>query len=668
MTPSWYLRRLRSMRPREMAWRVRNMMKQRLWRRRAGADWPEPRAEPRWAGGQVPAGAGLGMEGAEAVLAAAEALLANGRWPVFAFEADLGGGDPDWFLDPATRMRAPSAAYCFGIPYRDQERVGNIKHVWEVSRLQHLTVLAAAYHLSGEARFAERAVAHLRSWQRANPPLRGVHWISGIELGLRLLTWTWARRLLDRWPRAPACFEGDPQFRRQLHAHQAWITTFYSRGTSANNHLVAEVAGLLAASRAFPMFAESDGWSRLAAGKLEQESVRQTFSDGLNRELAGDYHGFATELFLVAGIEADASGTPLSEAYWEEVGRMLTALAATVDAAGKGARQGDGDGGRALLFGRPGDGTGTVLEAGGRLAGREPWWPAPSGDLGAALLSSMGADHRTGAPGPEVRPGLFPDAGISILRDLTPGPREIWCRFDHGPHGFLATAAHAHADALSFELRVGGCEILVDPGTYCYHGERTWRNYFRSTLAHNTLQVAGRDQAEPAGPFLWRTRPEAELFSASGLTDGTTACVEATHDGYRRTKPWMAHRRRLVLDRAARSLEVTDWLDGQGSAEVRLAFHLHPLVECRLEGGCAVLAWAAGRATMELPPVLAWSVHRGETDPVLGWYSERFGRREPATALIGRGRIAAGDRLRSRIVFLEASGVAQGAALQSEAV
>ena len=671
MTLGWYLRRFRSMGAPEVAWRVRTMLVQSRWRVRAGARWPVPRAEPRWAGGQLPLGTGIEAEGAEAVLAAAQALLEQGRWPVFTAEANLSGLEPDWFHDPATGKRAPASEYCFTVPHRDQRRVGNVKYVWEVSRLQHLTVLAAAYHLSGDVRFAERALAHLQSWWRANLPLRGIHWVSGIELGLRLLTWTWVRRLLARWPGVAACFEADPLFQRQLHAHQAWIATFYSRGTSANNHLVAEMAGLLAASRAFPIFAESDGWSRLAAAHLEREAERQTFPDGLNRELAGDYHCFVTELFLISGIEADIAGPPMSAAYWEAVKRMLTALAATVDVAGNGSRQGDGDDGRALLFTTPGKGTGTVLEAGGRLMGRPDWWPAATGDVGAALLASMGAEHRIDLPGPEARPSLFPDAGVSILRDLTPrpadvgpadvGPAEMWCRFDHGPHGFLRTAAHAHADALSFELRFGGREILVDPGTYCYHGERAWRTYFRSTIGHNTLQLAGRDQAEQAGPFLWRTRPEAELFSAFGLTSGPVACVEATHDGYRRTKPWMAHRRKLALNRAARSLEVIDSLDGDGSVDVRLAFHLHPSVDCRLEGARARLAWAAaegpGEATIDLAPGLAWSAHRGETDPIMGWYSRQFGEREPTTALVGRGRIGAGEILRSRIVFVEAAGL-----------
>ena len=64
----------------------------------------------------------------------------------------------------------------------------------------------------------------------------------------------------------------------------------------------------------------------------------------------------------------------------------------------------------------------------------------------------------------------------------------------------LSIAAHAHADALSIELRCGGVEVLVDPGTYTYQGEPEWRTYFRSTIGHNCLELGGEDQSVAGGP------------------------------------------------------------------------------------------------------------------------------------------------------------------------
>ena len=115
---------------------------------------------------------------------------------------------------------------------------------------------------------------------------------------------------------------------------------------------------------------------------------------------------------------------------------------------------------------------------------------------------------------PARRPSLFADAGMALLRDPDGRPDELWCRADHGPHGYLSIAAHAHADALAIEVRVGGVDVLADPGTYCYGAEPAWRAYFRSTLAHNTLEVGGVDQSVAAGPHLWTRQARAELEQA----------------------------------------------------------------------------------------------------------------------------------------------------------
>ncbi|MBV8398055.1 MAG: alginate lyase family protein [Acetobacteraceae bacterium] len=635
----------------EIAWRARNAAIQRAWAKRAGEAWPVPDVKPEWAGKclRVPR---RELAGIQEIVTAAEAVVA-GCCTVFGTPAFLDAKNPDWFRDPATGRYAPSEAYSFRIAYRDQGRVGNVKYVWELSRLHSVTLLAAAYYCTGRPEFADCAIAHLQSWWRLNPPLRGIHWVSGIELGLRLIAWVWARRLLEGHRGLEANFEGSRLFHQQLHAHQSWIATFFSRGSSANNHLVAEMAGLLAAARAFPLFAESGGWANLAAHILEQEVERQTFPDGLNRELASDYHVFALELFLIAGIEADASGVPMSERYWLKLRDMADALAGTLDVRLETARQGDSDNGRALVV-EPASPSSAIatLRICGAVLGPASWWPKLStNSLSARLLASLPESRDLTKGRASRRPNHFPQAGTWILRDPEPGHDEIWCRFDAGPHGFLSTAAHAHADSLSFELRVGGRPLLVDCGTYCYHGEGPWRDYFRSTIAHNTLELNGRDQADAGGPFLWLTQPRTTLAKSSGLDDGEFATVQASHDGYRRQGA--IHHRKVVLDRRARTLELSDWIEGDAPLAGRLAFNLHPDVSCELGETEARLGYRTGlpplTAVLELPSELNWRAHRGQTNPILGWYSPVFGQKTPSILLIGSGKIAPGTLLRTRI-------------------
>ena len=107
----------------------------------------------------------------------------------------------------------------------------------------------------------------------------------------------------------------------KLPGTRSFLAAFPSRGSSANNHVIAEAAGRLVAACAFPWYARTDRWRRNAAALLERELAANTFDDGLNRELATDYHRFVLELGLVAAAEADAVGQPLSEATWERAGR-----------------------------------------------------------------------------------------------------------------------------------------------------------------------------------------------------------------------------------------------------------------------------------------------------------------------------------------------------------
>ena len=632
MRPTWYLRRLSRMGPREMA--TRAVVAARIHRWRRGLDeardagamtavWlPSRRFRP-----VLPDQAlSVPQAAKDRLVASADELMA-GHAEYFGVTRD-DMVEPDWSWDPKTGRRAPVDRYSFDIAYRDESAVGDIKQLWEPSRHQHLTVLATAYALTGDERYADRVAEHLRSWWAANPPLRGVHWVSGIELGIRLISWVWVRRLLDRWPGVKDLFEDNPDALHQIWHHQRWLASLGSHGSSANNHVIAEAAGQLVTACAFDWFPETPTWRDNALRLLDEQLHRNTFASGLNRELATEYHGLVLELGLAGAVEADAAGVAVPDTVWLVLMRMCDALAAIVDVRGNPPRQGDADDGHGLIV----DGAGThrwasLLHTGDVLFGRQRWWPLVStSDVRTSLLGSLSDGARTDAVRPAERPVHLADAGMTILR-TTDTLGEIWCRCDGGPHGFLSIAAHAHADALSVEVRHDGVDILADPGTYCYHGQPEWRSYFRSTLAHNTLELDGRDQSQSGGPFMWTRHARTNVLLAG------SARWTAEHDGYSRA----SHRRTVHLDRERRQVTLHDEVRTPAERSCRLAFHLGPEVTAVLDGHDAVLSWRERTASLSLPPALTWTAHRGEEDPPLGWYSTEFGRREPATALIGTG-------------------------------
>ncbi|MBZ6247259.1 alginate lyase family protein [Streptomyces olivaceus] len=648
MSAGWYLRRLSRMGPREVGGRAADAVRRRRWR---SARPLCPAVTGARFTAVLPAGAvaAVAPDAAKRLVAEADRLLAGHVEYFGVLRDDL--ADPDWWYDPKTGRRAPWG-YAFDVPYRDEEAVGDIKQIWELSRHQYLTVLAAAYAVTGDERYAERVDGHLRSWWASNAPLRGVHWTSGIELGIRLLSWVWIRRLLDGWPGAAALFEGNPVALDQIWHHQRWLAAFPSRGSSANNHAVAEAAGQFAAACAFGWFPASARWRADALRSLERHLRSNTFGSGLNRELATEYHGLVLELGLAALAEADAARVPVPATVRLVLLRMTDALAAVVDGRLRPPRQGDADDGHGLVV----DGAGTdrwasLLATGGAVFGPLDWWPAVTGtDVRTPLLTALVRPYGKEGAAPAVsrparRPAHFADAGLTVLR----GPAGIWCRCDGGPHGFLSIAAHAHADALSVEVRHDGVDVLADPGTFCYHGQPVWRRYFRSTLGHNTLELDGTDQSVSGGPFLWTRHARSRVLAVETPQEGVSRwCAE--HDGYGRT----VHRRRVELADVSRELRVVDEVRGEGRA-VRLAFHLGPAVAADLAGSRAVLTWSRDgeerSALLDLPSRLSWRAHRGESDPPLGWYSPGFGRREPATTLVGTGFTDGTERFTTVLAF-----------------
>ena len=658
----WYLQRAGQMSPAEMAWRARDKAVQAAWTRRQvrpeqiATVPPPPPGERRFASTLPPdAAARVPGEAGAAILQAADRLM-RGEWDVLGVaRTDLVA--PDWFHDPVTGRRAPSGRYAFRINYRLEEQTGDVKQVWEISRLQHLMLLATAWFLSHEDAYATRVDEQLRSWWRANPFLSGVHWTSGIEVGMRLISLTWIRRLLDDWPGAAGLFEDNGLAVRQVRWHQQYLAAFRSRGSSANNHVIAEAAGQLVASCAFPWFDESPRWRRRSARLLEDELARNTFPSGIGREQASDYHCLVTELGLLAAIEAERSDRPLGAATWQRLCAMTDSAAALADERLRPPRQGDDDEGRALLLDAPERGRWPLLlSLGEAVFGRLGWWPATPASASASIIGAMTGARREVPGRPAQRPFRFADAGTTVLRTTGRRAPEIWCRCDGGPHGFLSIAAHAHADALSVEVRYGGVDILADPGTYCYHGEPEWRAYFRSTIAHNTIELGGRNQSRDGGPFLWLSHANAREIDVEDA--GDIAEWTAEHDGYRSLSPPARHRRTIQLDRASRSIAIIDQIDG-GGHDLRLAFHLGPDVRAELDGAEAVLRWPGaatpGEARLELPQALTWRLHRGETDPILGWYSGGLGRRVPAVTLLGHGRTSPGQPLATRLEFLDAN-------------
>ncbi|MEP7070649.1 MAG: alginate lyase family protein [Usitatibacter sp.] len=590
---------------------------------------------------------------------AAANRIVDGRFDVFALENVELGNPPRWNRDPKTGIEAPLD---FGkqLDYRDPARVGDCKYLWEPNRHLHLVTLAQAYALTGDERYARTLRVHLESWFDACPFRMGANWSSSLELGLRLINWALAWQLVGGVKSPLFAGAGGEAFRdrwlESVYQHAQFISGHLSLHSSANNHLIGEVAGLYTAALAWPHWDAAAQWRKTAGDILEREALLQNAPDGVNREQAVSYQQFELDLLLLPLVAARANGLDFSAAYVARVEAMLVYLASIIDYGGNVPMFGDADDGYAVrLDPRAGFSRYHALLATGALLFGRGDFKAKAETLDDKTLWLFGGDawrafdaiDTANARLPVRRE--FPDGGYYVLGcDFETGD-EIRLIADAGPLGYREIAAHGHADALSFTLSVAGEEFLVDPGTFAYHTETEWRDYFRGTSAHNTLRVDGRDQSQPGGNFMWLRKARAGC--AQWLASPERDFFEGWHDGYMALPDPVMHRRRIVLDKAARRIVIEDTLQMQGEHDVELFLHAHERCAVTVGEGGARLARGDRALDIRFPEASGATsrVLLGSEAPIGGWISRAFDRKQPAPTLVWRARLAGDCVLRTQI-------------------
>lgn len=655
-TLSWKLNRLRAMSAGEVCWRMQQAATAALERARLFGPPAVPAPDERRAS-RPWLRLAHAMRGA-ACLEAADRVAA-GRFDLFSLrDAEL-GSPPRWNRDPRTGTEAP-LTYGKGLDYRDARVVGDIKYLWEPNRHLHLVTLAQAYDLNKDARYFEAIRTHLESWFESCPYPLGPNWASALEAGIRLISWSATWQLLGGG--AVSLFEGCElaRFRRcwleSVYRHCEFIEASFSRYSSANNHLIGEAAGLFIAATTWPCWPRSRKWMNTARAVLEREAVAQNAADGVNLEQAVSYQQFVLDLLLLPLLAGRANGVAFSADYLGRIESMLEYLASIMDVAGNVPMIGDADDAvvikldhdasfcnyrsllatGALLFRR-----GDFKAKAGRLDDKTRWLMGEDADAAFDAIETAGAVL-------PVKRG-FQNGGYYILGCEFETAREIRLVVDAGPLGYGAIAAHGHADALSFTLSAGGLEFLVDPGTFAYHTQAPWRQYFRGTGAHNTARVDGADQSQPAGNFLWLRK--AGAFRSVWQSDSDREVFEGWHDGYASRPDPVIHRRRITLEKSARRVIIEDRLEMAGTHSVELFFHCDE--RCRVEPSESGYRIARdGRAiVIRLPQAAgaACRLYRGSVAPIAGWVSRRFDEKHPAPTLAWQARVAGNTVLRTEI-------------------
>jgi hypothetical protein len=503
--------------------------------------------------------------------------IVNGRFDLLGFQNLDFGENVNWHYEPLSGKQSPLKHWKQFDELSTHES-GDKKIIWELNRHQYFFTLGIAYWLTDDEKYAETFARHLDSWMEQNPPGIGVNWMSSLEVAFRVISWVWAFQFFKNSEHLTA--ELFVKALKFLHIHGKHLEKYLSTYYSPNTHLTGEALGLYYLGTQFPMFQRANYWKKIGQEILLAELDRQVLNDGVYFEQSTWYQkytvDFYTQFLILKTLNGNGIDLKLQEKLVTKLQSMLDFMMYVTRPDGTTPLIGDDDGGKCL----PDSTSGptdfrSVLSTGSVLFGRGDYKHV-AGDFADESLWLLGTEglnrfNTLSAHLPKDNSKAFADGGYFVMRDGWT-KTDNYLLIDCGVHGSLS-CGHSHADALAIDVAIGGKTLLIDPGTYTYHESEEWRNFFRSTMAHNTLTVDGKSSSEPGGKFNWETQAQAK--PKRWLSQDRFDYFEGLHKGYERLDNLPVTHHRSVLFLKNEYWIIRDYAETFGTHKYDLNFHFN---------------------------------------------------------------------------------------------
>jgi hypothetical protein len=223
---------------------------------------------------------------------------------------------------------------------------------------------------------------------------------------------------------------------------------------------------------------------------------------------------------------------------------------------------------------------------------------------------------------------LFKDSGISVIKNQFYGKDYIFAG-NATKAGMAPLYAHGHLDPLSFYLSFDGKEIFVDPGTYLYGNSGKWRNYFRSTKAHNTIEIDNNDLCLLSGDFMMSN---VYKITNHDLIETSEAVIwKAGHDAYKNIGVNIS--REVVFPVQENCFYITDCIETKKLNLINWYFHFAPECSVSLKENTAFIEIEDIFIKMSFQKDLEAELFKGSKEPLLGWFSKDFNHIEESFCL-----------------------------------
>nr|WP_298792853.1 alginate lyase family protein [uncultured Allomuricauda sp.] len=518
----------------------------------------------------------------------------------------------DWRKDFHNEISSP-IKYYGSLNRQDFKKNGDVKIVSELSRLHFLPFLSLKYLESKEDEYLNGIQATLTTWNAQNPYLKSINWTSGIEVAIRSVNLIYSHMALKQADKFPDKLE--KELLSLLSFNYQFLKNHLSLYSSANNHLTAELMGLVAIST-YCVFGqkERNKWKTL----LFREVMSQVNKDGVHMELSTRYHAEVTDQLLIAlhflsgiGIQIPAEIENRHKKMFEFIEHVTYHDIETVF--------GDSDEGYVIepYFVNNFSLYKSQLASSNHLY-ESSYNSSNTIDFRNYLI--FGESFHVSEKKSALVDTFFKSSGYCFMYDHMHG---IKLSFDVGEMGDNVSSAHGHSDMLHFTLQQHGLAFIIDPGTYQYHSrESFWRDYFRGITAHNTISINGQHHAVMNNRMSWIAKPKAPEATVSFSSKKSTC--SGKHTAF--LNQGVIHQRVVTLNRKEGQVVILDSLEKENDEEViaSIFFHVHPDAQMGHDGNSIKIKHLDAELELKNNEFCNAKIFDGDDQVPMGWFSPKY--------------------------------------------
>ena len=361
-----------------------------------------------------------------------------------------------------------------------------------------------------------------------------------------------------------------------------------------HNHGIYQDRALLQLAGMFPIFKDSEEWSRTGNTRLATHIADGVTDSGVHKEHSPAYHYLVMKLFIDVNLFNQHYGIGNHE-ITDLVYNMQEYLVYIAKQDGTIPMVGDSFNDKVMSMS-------TEMVTNEHLL-----YEISNGQNGVAV---------------SVNDIVYTDAGVAVFKNDWDNATPVYFALFNAFHSIV----HKQSDDLSFVLSYGNTDYLVDGGKYNFVESDPYRQFIRSVFSHNTISVDNqtydfRDKDLIGNPVI-------ESFE---ITENYSF-VKASHTIFEGVK---ITRTAFFFEHGAVYLH--DEIESDSSHSYSQIFNFGPEVNIdATESGDLNLSSKVDQTTVRLNQLSGhngFELFNGSTDPIRGWQSTTFNQVSPINSV-----------------------------------